>query len=316
MSAVERLLPVLVLTGPTGSGKSDFALALAERTPVELISVDSAQVFRGLDIGTAKPTLAVRARHPHHLIDIRDPAESYSAGEFVRDARAAIAGAHARGRLPIVVGGTMLYLRALLRGIAPLPPASPQVRSAIEARAAREGWSALHAELARVDPTTAARVHERDPQRIQRALEVYELTGRAISEWQRATRGAEQDYRWARIALVPPDRRAHRARLAARFASMLGAGLVEEVRQLHARGDLGLHLPSIRSIGYRQLWEYFEGHLSLDEACERAVEATSQLAKRQLTWLRADTELLRLDPDESCTAEVLWNRAEELVAGR
>jgi tRNA dimethylallyltransferase len=308
--------PVLVLTGPTGTGKSDYALALAERLQVDLISVDSAQVFCGMDIGTAKPSLAVRARHPHHLIDIRDPAQSYSAGEFVRDARAAIAASHAEGRLPLLVGGTMLYLRALLHGIAPLPQASPSLRAELEARAARDGWDALHAQLARVDPLTAARVHVRDPQRIQRALEVYELTGRPISDWQRATRGTQQDYRWLRIALLPADRRAHRARLATRFASMIGAGLVEEVRQLHARADLGPQLPSVRSIGYRQLWEYLEGRMELDQACAKAIEATCQLAKRQLTWLKADTELKRLDPDESCTAETLLNLAEELVASR
>jgi tRNA dimethylallyltransferase len=308
--------PVLVLTGPTGAGKSDYALALAERLPVDLISVDSAQVFCGMDIGTAKPSLTVRARHPHQLVDIRDPAESYSAGEFVRDARAAIAAAHAAARLPVLVGGTMLYLRALLHGIAPLPPASPAVRSQLEARAAREGWEALHAELARIDPLTAARVHARDPQRIQRALEVYQLTGRPISEWQGATRGAQQDYRWLRIALIPADRRALRARLATRFAAMIGAGLVEEVRQLHARGDLGPHLPSIRSIGYRQLWEFLEGRAELDQACAKAIEATCQLAKRQLTWLKPDTELKRLNPDESCTEEALLSLAGELVASR
>jgi tRNA dimethylallyltransferase len=308
--------PVLVLTGPTGTGKSEFALALAERLPVDLISVDSAQVFRGMDIGTAKPSLALRARHPHRLIDIRDPAESYSAGEFVRDARAAIAAAHAEHRLPVLVGGTMLYLRALLHGIAPLPQASPTVRAELEARALREGWEALHAELARIDPQTAARVHVNDPQRIQRALEVYQLTGRAISEWQRATRGAQQDYRWLRVALLPADRRAHRARLATRFATMIGAGLVEEVRHLHARADLGIHLPAVRSIGYRQLWEYLEGRAPLDQACAKAIEATCQLAKRQLTWLRADMELTRLNPDESCTAETLLKLAEELVGSR
>jgi tRNA dimethylallyltransferase len=319
MSAGESrlpLAPVLVLTGPTGTGKSDYALTLAERLPVDLISVDSAQVFRGMDIGTAKPSLAVRARHPHRLIDIRDPAESYSAGEFVRDARSAIASAHAQARLPVLVGGTMLYLRALLHGIAPLPQASPALRAGLEARAAREGWAALHAELAQIDPVTAARVHVRDPQRIQRALEVYQLTGRAISDWQRATRGAQQDYRWLRIALIPADRRAHRARLATRFAAMIGAGLVEEVRRLHTRADLGPQLPAVRSIGYRQLWEYFEGRAELDQACAKAIEATCQLAKRQLTWLKADAELTRLDPDESCTAETLTNLAEELVVSR
>jgi tRNA dimethylallyltransferase len=310
------LAPVLVLTGPTGSGKSDYALALAERFAVDLISVDSAQVFRGMDIGTAKPSPEIQARHPHRLIDIRDPLESYSAGEFVRDARAAIATAHVAGRLPLLVGGTMLYLRALLHGIAPLPQASPAVRAELEARAAREGWSALHAELTRVDPLTAARVHVRDPQRIQRALEVYQLTGRAISDWQRGTRGAQQDFHWVRVALVPSDRRAHRARLATRFAAMIGAGLVEEVRQLHERADLGPHLPSIRSIGYRQLWEFLEGHAALDQACAKAVEATCQLAKRQLTWLKTDTELMRLDPAESCTAETLMNLTAELVASR
>jgi tRNA dimethylallyltransferase len=285
----------VVLTGPTGVGKSEWALQLAERLPLEIISVDSAQVFRGLDIGTAKPGAAERASVPHHLIDIRDPAEHYSAGEFVRDARAAMADIHARGRVPLLVGGTMLYLRALLRGMAELPQASAPVRAALEAEAAMVGWPAMHAELTMVDPLAAARIHPNDPQRIQRALEVYRLTGVPISRIQGETRGSEHEFRWLRFALVPADRAAHRARLATRFHRMLQVGLAEEVRALYDRGDLDANLPAVRSVGYRQLWEWCGGHRKLPEATELAIVATCQLSRRQLTWIRADAGLTQLD---------------------
>jgi tRNA dimethylallyltransferase len=289
-------LPALVLTGPTGSGKSEWALRLAAELPIEIISVDSAQVFRGLDIGTAKPSAAIRARVPHHLLDIRDPAERYSAGEFVRDARTALRAIHARGRLPVLVGGTMLYLRALLRGIAELPPASAVVRAELEAQAASRGWPALHAELARVDPRAALKVHPNDPQRIQRALEVYRLTGRPISDWQAATRSPSQRIQWLRFALVPGDRAAHARSLAARFTAMLDAGLLAEVAALFQRKELHAELPAIRAVGYRQLWAYCAGQLGLAEASRAAVVATCQLAKRQLTWMRAETGYEHLDP--------------------
>ena len=288
--------PALVLTGPTGSGKSDWAWRLAQALPIEIISVDSAQVFRGMDIGTAKPAAAVRARVPHHLLDICDPAERYSAGAFVRDARAALSAIHARGRLPVLVGGTMLYLRALLRGMAELPQASPAVRAELEARAAELGWPALHATLAQVDPQAAAKIHPKDPQRIQRALEVYRVTGRPISEWQAGTHSPVDGIRWLRFALVPGDRAGLRRALQARFSAMLEAGLLAEVAALFRRQDLHAELPAIRSVGYRQLWAHCAGEIDLAEAGRQAVTATCQLAKRQMTWLRAETGYERLDP--------------------
>jgi tRNA dimethylallyltransferase len=296
----------LVLTGPTGSGKSELALRLAERLPIEIISVDSAQVYRGMDIGTAKPTAAVRASVAHHLLDIRDPAERYSAGEFVTDASAALCAVQQRGRLPVLVGGTMLYLRALLSGMAPMPAASPGLRAAIEARAAAEGWPALHGELAHVDARAAARIHAHDAQRIQRALEVYQITGRPISDWQAATHAPLEGMRWVQFALVPLDRAGLRRRLEARFSSMLASGLLGEVAALYARPDLHAELPSLRSVGYRQLWAHYEGHFDLEEARRQAVTATCQLAKRQMTWLRAQSGYECLDPaDDSGFARIL-----------
>jgi tRNA dimethylallyltransferase len=289
---------VLVLTGPTGSGKSELALQLAAalqpQLPVEIISVDSVLIYRGMDIGSAKPGLEARARVPHHLIDIRDPAQSYSAGEFVRDARAAIAAIQQRGRWPLLVGGTMLYLRALYQGLAALPPASEGLRHELDAQAASAGWPALHAELERVDAAAAARIARHDAQRIQRALEVYRLTGVPISHWQQRTQGARAEFRWLRYALLPTSGSDWGRHLAARFDAMLRAGLVDEVRALHARGDLSEQLPSVRAVGYRQLWHYCEGSCSLDEAARQAIIATRQLAKRQLTWLRREPAITAL----------------------
>jgi tRNA dimethylallyltransferase len=295
---VAALRPVAVLAGPTGSGKSALALALAAAMPVEIISVDSAQVFRGLDIGTAKPTMAERAAVPHHLIDIRDPSESYSAGEFVRAARELIDAIHARQRLPLLVGGTMLYLRALLRGIAALPSAAPELRAAIAAEAAERGWPALHADLAARDPDAARRIHPNDPQRIQRAVEVLRLAGRPLSELQAATRGSAADFDWQAWALVPTDRERHRQKLARRFDAMLDAGLAAEVQALHARTGLTGDLPALRSVGYRQLWQWCEGKCSLGRARELAIVATGQLAKRQLTWARSEHFLQSLNADD------------------
>ena len=283
------LLPVIVLVGPTGVGKSGWAMRLAETLPVEIVSVDSAQVYTGLDIGTAKPSAAERAAVRHHLLDLRDPAARYSAGDFARDARAAIGAIHARGRLPLLVGGTMLYLRALYHGLAELPPADAEVRARLDAEAARDGWPRLHERLRTVDAQAAERIHPNDPQRIQRALEVQLLTGRSLSSWQAGTRGSAQAYRWLRHALWPADRHAHGERLAARFDAMLAAGLCEEVRALHARGDLNPALPSIRSVGYRQLWAWCEGRTGIEQARAQAIVATRQLSKRQMTWLRAET---------------------------
>lgn len=304
-AGAELALPVLGLTGPTGSGKSDWAIRLAEAAPVEIVSVDSAQVYRGLDIGTAKPSRAVRERLPHHLIDICDATESYSAGRFVADALGSIAAIRARGRVPLLVGGTMLYLRSLLTGLAPLPHAAPSLRREIDARAARSGWPALHAELARLDPASAARIEPRDSQRIQRALEVCYCTGKPLSQLQGETASPLAGMRVETWALVPRDRGMLHRRLARRFHDMMAAGFLEEVQGLHRRGDLTAGHPSMRSVGYRQLWAHLEGECGLAEAIERAITATRQLAKRQLTWLRSEDTPRRLDPE--CD-ELSWNR--------
>jgi tRNA dimethylallyltransferase len=276
----------VLLMGPTGVGKSELALALVERLPLEIVSVDSALVYRGMDIGTAKPSAAVRARAPHHLVDIREPNVAYSAGEFVRDAALAMQAIWARGRQPLLVGGTMLYFHALTEGIADLPEADSGVRAAIEAQARVSGWEALHQELARVDPQAARRIHGNDPQRIQRALEVFRLTGRTITALQGLRRKPLADVKFFEIAIQPADRRQLQLRLAERFRAMLAAGFLDEVRGLFARGDLSREHPSMRAVGYRQMWEYLHGGLSLSQAEEDAIVATRQLAKRQLTWLR------------------------------
>jgi len=276
----------VLLMGPTGVGKSELALALVERLPLEIVSVDSALVYRGMDIGTAKPSAAVRARAPHHLVDIREPNVAYSAGEFVRDAALAMQAIWARGRQPLLVGGTMLYFHALTEGIADLPEADSGVRAAIEAQARVSGWEALHQELARVDPQAARRIHGNDPQRIQRALEVFRLTGRTITALQGVRRKPLADVKFFEIAIQPADRRQLQLRLAERFRAMLAAGFLDEVRGLFARGDLSREHPSMRAVGYRQMWEYLHGGLSLSQAEEDAIVATRQLAKRQLTWLR------------------------------
>ena len=288
--------PVLILTGPTGSGKSDWAVALAEAAPVEIISVDSAQVYRGLDIGTAKPERSLRERVPHHLVDICDPAERYSAGRFLSDALIQMEAVRARGRVPLLVGGTMLYLRALLHGLAPLPQACGAVRAQLDARAAREGWPALHAELARVDPQAAARIAPADGQRIQRALEVSYTAGRPISQLQRATISPLAGWAVRYWMLSPADRPALHQRLENRFAAMMAAGFLDEVRRLRDRGDLTPDLPSMRAVGYRQLWSHLAGEVSLAQASAQAVSATRQLAKRQLTWMRSEPAGTRVDP--------------------
>jgi tRNA dimethylallyltransferase len=292
MTAIDAIL----LAGPTASGKSDLALALAERVPIEIISVDSSQVYRGFDIGAAKPDAVTRARVPHHLIDIRDPQQSYSAGEFVVDALAAIKDIRARGRMPVLVGGTMLYFNALVRGIAALPKADPEVRAQIDARAAQHGWPALHAELAAVDAEAAARIHPNDPQRIQRALEVHALSGRSISDWQRGTKSPAAGLSLARYALVPADRALLHERIAQRFERMMAAGFLAEVETLRSRPDIPKSAAALRAVGYRQLLGYLAGEGSLDEAVQRAVAASRQLAKRQLTWINADPGWRRLEP--------------------
>ena len=297
-------LPVLVLTGPTGVGKSDWAIRLAGEAAVEIVSVDSALVYRGLDIGAAKPRREVLEQIPHHLIDICDPTESYSAGRFVTDAIACIAQIHARRRVPLLVGGTMLYIRALLHGLAPLPQASAELRASLNERAAREGWPALHETLSRIDPHAAARIARNDSQRIQRALEVCYSTGRPISELQRATVSPLAGLPLKYWVLAPKERTVLHERLSARFRSMMAAGFLDEVRRLHQRGDLTARHPSMRSVGYRQLWAHLDGEYGLEEAEQRGIFATRQLAKRQLTWLRGEKEPQWLDPDND---ESSWN---------
>lgn len=288
------MLPAILLMGPTASGKSALAMALAERFDGEIVSVDSAQVYRGMDIGTAKPSAADQARVPHHLLDIVDPTDAYSAARFVHDALVAIAGIRERQRLPIVTGGTMLYFKALTEGLSTLPRADPEVRAGIDARAAREGWPALHAELARVDPVTAARLPPTDAQRIQRALEVYRVSGQPLSALQ-GKRVPETLGATLAIALVPSDRGALHAAIESRFDTMLAAGLVEELRDLRARFDLAPGMPSMRSVGYRQGWDFLDGRIDAAALRAQGIAATRQLAKRQLTWLRA-TPALAFDP--------------------
>ncbi|MEJ0006140.1 MAG: tRNA (adenosine(37)-N6)-dimethylallyltransferase MiaA [Steroidobacteraceae bacterium] len=287
--------PVLILTGPTGSGKSEWAMRLAQEWPVEIISVDSAQVFRGMDIGTAKPDAQARAAVAHHLLDILDPAQAYSAGQFAHDAVALIAQIRARGHVPLLVGGTMLYLRALRHGMAQLPRASPALRQSIDADAAVQGWPAMHAQLATLDPSAALKIHPNDAQRIQRALEVCRLTGQTLSELQRHSPVALQGISpmWA---LVPEPRALLHERLASRFNRMMSQGFLDEVRSLYGRGDLRAEHASMRAVGYRQLWEHCDGHSTLSQALERGIAATRQLAKRQLTWLRGDSSVRAVDP--------------------
>ena len=281
-------LPVVFLMGPTAGGKTDLAVELAQRLPLEIISVDSAMVYRGLDIGTAKPPPAVLAHAPHRLIDICDPAESYSAGRFREDARREIEDVFRRGRVPLLVGGTGLYFRALQKGLAILPAADPAFRHALNREAGRLGWGALHRRLAEVDPLAAARIHANDPQRIQRALEVQYLTGRPLSESFGNGKRDPLPYPLLKLALAPVDRATLRERARQRYLGMLERGLLDEIRTLYARGDLHPALPSMRLVGYRQGWRHLAGEISQVEMIRQAITATQQLAKRQLTWLRGE----------------------------
>ncbi len=297
--------PAILLMGPTGSGKTEQAAALVRALPLEIVSVDSAMVYRGLDIGTAKPSPELLARAPHHLIDLIDPAESYSAARFVTDAGDAMRGIAARGATPLLAGGTMLYFRALQAGLARLPPADARIRRRLDARAAQDGWPALHAELARRDPEAAARIQPADRQRIQRALEVIEQIGGPISAQQRENLRGAISRRDLRLVLAPADRALHAAGLARRFEEMMRRGLLEEVRALKARGDLHAALPAMRLIGYRQLWSHLEGDSTLEDAVQAAIVATRQLARRQLTWLRAEPLAVWFDSGDPATPEKL-----------
>ena len=286
----------IFLLGPTASGKTALALHLADIFPVEIISIDSALVYRDMNIGTAKPDAETLRRHPHHLIDLISPAQTYSAAQFCKDALRAMSEISAHGKVPLLVGGTMLYAKALLDGLSELPKGDEAVRTALEARAALVGWAAMHAELARVDPLTAARLKPTDAQRIQRALEVFELTGTPISLLQtRATRQHDFAYNALKIGLIAADRAALHQRIGARFDAMLAAGLVDEVVSLRERYSLTAELPSMRCVGYRQTWQYLEGEIGYDKLRETGVIATRQLAKRQLTWLRSMPDFLPVD---------------------
>jgi len=303
------LPPAVFLMGPTASGKTALAVSLVERFPLEIISVDSALVYRGMNIGTAKPDAATLARAPHHLLDIRDPTEAYSAAAFCDDARRLMADIVARGRVPLLVGGTMLYFRALLQGLDDLPRADAALRKQLEAEAADRGWPALHAELAQVDPVTAARLAPNDSQRIGRALEIFRLTGKPMSALLDRAQ-SELPYHVLQLALIPSDRAVLHQRIAARFDAMLADGLIDEVQSLRQSYALTANLPAMRAVGYRQAWAYLDGEIDLGELREQGIAATRQLAKRQLTWLRSWPDAVVLD----CLAEDLEARATTLVA--
>ncbi|RMV74940.1 tRNA dimethylallyltransferase [Pseudomonas caricapapayae] len=302
---MNALPPAIFLMGPTAAGKTDLAMALTKVLPCELISVDSALVYRGMDIGTAKPSKAQLAEFPHRLIDILDPAQSYSAADFRSDALTAMAEITARGNIPLLVGGTMLYFKALLDGLADMPAADAQVRAQLEADAQAFGWQTLHDQLAVVDPVSAARIHPNDPQRLIRALEVYRVSGMSMTahreqqtaqSTQAAASGRQQlPYTVANLAIAPADRKVLHQRIALRFEQMLDQGFLDEVLALRSRGDLHSGLPSIRAVGYRQVWDHLDGKLTRDEMQERGIIATRQLAKRQFTWLRSWEDLHWLD---------------------
>lgn len=273
--------------GPTASGKTDLAVALTQQLPCEIISVDSAMVYKGMDIGTAKPSPEILSLAPHHLIDIRDPSEPYSAADFCKDAQALIDAILQRGRIPLLVGGTMLYFKALQQGLSNLPVADPKIRAGLEAEAKQQGWGALHKRLQQIDPIAAARIHPHDPQRLQRALEVYEITGQTLTDLSGKPSVGGRSYAWLNLALIPSDREILRERIRLRFLQMLDQGFIEEVRGFYNRGDLQPNLPSMRAVGYRQVWQHLAGELTEAEMVEKATIASQQLAKRQLTWLRS-----------------------------
>jgi tRNA dimethylallyltransferase len=319
----ENLPPAIFLMGPTAIGKTDLAMALCDALPCDIISVDSALVYRDMDIGTAKPGAAELERYPHRLIDFLDPAQSYSAASFRDDALREMAAIAAAGRIPLLVGGTMMYFRLLLTGISDLPTADAAVRADIDALAREHGWTHVHALLAQVDPVSAARIHPNDPQRLQRALEVWRVTGTSLSEWhareQQQAEPLDTQYRVLQLALLPRDRHWLHQRIAQRFMRMLGLGFEDEVRRLRQRGDLHLELPSMRSVGYRQLWQYLdgaygEGEKSYRQMIDKGVAATRQLAKRQLTWLRGWPGLHELFADEPAAAGSSARPHDELAA--
>lgn len=293
-NGINTALPVIAIMGPTASGKTGLALEIAAKVDSEVISVDSALVYKGMDIGTAKPTQEEQEGVVHHLIDIIDPAESYSVSQFVNDTNALIGDILARGKVPILAGGTMMYFNALINGISPLPKSDEKIRDEITQQAQRLGWSKLHDELRGVDPISGERIHPNDPQRITRALEVYRSTGKTLTHWQQQE-GEKCPYNIAQFAIAPADRAVLHKRIATRFDMMLEQGFEKEVVKLYERSDLHEDLPSIRSVGYRQMWQYLDGQLSYAEMRERGIIATRQLAKRQLTWLRGWEQVTWLD---------------------
>ncbi|QWF15541.1 tRNA (adenosine(37)-N6)-dimethylallyltransferase MiaA [Lysobacter capsici] len=300
VSADPRPLAIAVM-GPTASGKTALALEWAQRLDAEIVSVDSALVYRGLDIGAAKPSAQERAAVPHHLIDVREPWQPYSAAEFALDARRAMDAIAARGRMPILAGGTGLYFHALLQGLSEMPQADPALRAQLGIEAEQRGWAALHAELARIDPRAAARIHATDAQRIQRALEVYRLSGRSISHWREQAPPPRLPYRVLKLVLAPAERAVLHGRIEQRFDAMLAQGFLDEVRGLRALPQLQAHpqpldLPAIRAVGYRQAWEHLDGAYPEAEFRDRGIYATRQLAKRQLTWLRGELDARWFDP--------------------
>jgi tRNA dimethylallyltransferase len=302
----ENKPPAIFLMGPTASGKTDLAVRLTQELPCDIISVDSAMVYRGMDIGTAKPDAETLARAPHRLIDICDPSEAFSASQFRERALMEIAEILARGRIPLLVGGTMLYFRVLEHGLSPLPSADPEVRARLETEARERGWPALHARLAEVDPAAAKRIEPTDPQRIQRALEIYELTGEPQSAWFEKPVENELPCRAVKIVLAPADRAVLHARIEARLRAMLATGFVEEVEHLYRRGDLHPDLPSMRAVGYRQVWEYLAGKADFETMTGKAIFATRQFAKRQMTWLRNADPASRFEAtDPKVAAKVL-----------
>ena len=286
----------LFILGPTASGKTALTLALAQQQPIEIISVDSALVYRGMDIGTAKPSRAEQAICPHHLIDIIEPTEAYSAAQFAADAQRLIHEIHARGRLPVLVGGTMLYVKALLEPLTELPESDAQIRAQIDAQAADLGWPAMHAQLAQIDPITAARIEPNDAQRINRALEIFRISGKPMAEWlAEDTTTHELSFKPILTALIPEPRAILHERINQRFVTMLNEGFLDEMRTLRARGDLHLGLPSMRCVGYRQAWEHLDGAYGYDELIEKGQAATRQLAKRQMTWIRGMPQIRVFD---------------------
>lgn len=300
MTPNSELPNVICLMGPTASGKTALAIELAHKHNFQLVSVDSAQVYRSMDIGTGKPDAETLKKAPHRLIDIRDPADSYSASEFRIDAINEIQEITAQGDVPLLVGGTMLYFKALRDGLAEMPNADPEIRRSIEAKAQAQGWESVHAELAEVDPVSAQRIHANDPQRLQRALEVYRISGKTLTKYHEEGRSkADNDnglpFNLHFFAIQPTDRSVLHSKIEQRFREMLNTGLVEEVQALRQRKDLSAHLPALKSVGYRQVWQYLEGQLSFEEMVDKGIIATRQLAKRQLTWLRSWEELHRLD---------------------